>query len=74
MNIDLLISKEAPSDSEHDISYANALRDVFELYQGKSKGELLELQKQARMLYRTNGNSHHAVASCIVISELLKEK
>lgn len=73
MDIETLILRETTPDNEHDKFYAKALREVYEVYHGKDKEELLELQKHARELHRTRGGTHYIVASCMVLMELLKE-
>lgn len=73
MDINELIKREAGSDSEHDKYYAEALKEAFQLYDGENKEKLLELQQVAREKYRHQGSTHHNVASCMVIMELLKE-
>jgi hypothetical protein len=72
-DIDNLVLKFAPSDNEHDKSFAAALREVADKYSGKDRKELLELQIQAKEFYRIRGNTHHAIASCLVLNDLLEE-
>jgi hypothetical protein len=68
-DIDNLVLKFAPSDNEHDKSFAAALREVADKYSGKDRNELL----QAKELYRLRGTTHHAIASCLVLNDLLEE-
>ena len=73
MDIEDLIKKEASTESEHDQCYAKALRETYNTYQGRSKTELLVLQKSARIFYKTKGPTHHAVASCMVLMSMIGE-
>jgi len=73
IDIEQLILREAPGNTEHDKNYAAALRKALAAYKGKSRQELLKIQNIARSFYRENGNTHYAVASCIVLMELLKK-
>ena len=73
MDIESFIKREAPSDSDHAQHYAKALREVLKTYQGKPREELLELQKSARIFYKMKGPTHHAVASCMVLQEMIND-
>lgn len=72
MDIEALIQREAPGDSLVNQYYAEALRNAYGVYQGKSRRELLDIQASARLL-RDLLPSHKSTARLVVISELLKE-
>lgn len=73
MNIDKLIKRIASGTNEHDMTYAKALRVVYELIKNNSKDELIFYQKFARDVYAKDGNTHNNTARCMIIYELLKQ-
>jgi len=70
MDIDGFIKKEAPEDTPHDKAYGEALRDCFKTYENMAYSELLEWQKIARKRY---DSTHHMVAACMILQELINE-
>jgi hypothetical protein len=71
MTIDELISREAPSDSEHDKAYAEQLKRAYARYQSMSKDRLKIEQRIARIEYGKNMATHQDTANCVVIYNLL---
>ncbi len=75
MNIEGFIKKEAPEKHSHDIAYAKALQQAYDVYKDMNLGELKQYQKNIAEQpdsYSTNKGSER-IADLMILSELIQE-
>lgn len=80
MDIEKLIESECKYQHEdsdsgiHDRAYKAQIIEAYKLYKDFSLGQLKVAQLLARDEFKVNGSTHAAVAKCMVVAELIKDK
>ncbi len=75
MNIEEFIKKEAPEKHSHDIAYAKALQQAYDVYKDMNLGELKQYQENIAEQpdsYSTNKGCER-IAALMILSELIQE-